>query len=126
MLNQNIDELTKKLSEVHLDWTKIIEILGVINTEETELLKDIHDAAAIGGKNNHMCLDTICETVSINNYLHNEFDKTCNVVNKGDCMVRIRDSGIGKEYTRAWWNLKLVEPAKAATPTPKIPRRQHK
>lgn len=65
----------------------------------------------------HTCPFAIGDIVSITNRIYDEFGTVGSVVKKAAKLVTIHNSGSGKEYTRMWWNLRLIESAAPLSPS---------
>ena len=118
MLNQDIDKLTKNIKDRRLEQRKTTKALEVIKKKESELLT-IQEAKSATLTAGDRCVYpfVIGDIIRITNHLYDKFGTMGSVTRKATKLVTIRNSGSGKEYTRAWWNLRLIESATPPSPS---------
>ena len=115
MLNQEVDDITRQLKDIRLERARAVKRLEEINETETNLLKNLHRAKA---KNQGTCPFAKGDIVAITNHLRNEFGIVWKIEKIGVRLVNIVNSSTNKTYSRAWWNLRLIESAVTTTSPP--------
>ena len=106
MLNQDVDELTKQLKGIRLEQAKAVKKPEEINKADNNLLKELHRSKT---KNQGTCPFVKGNIVAIINNLRDKFGILGKVEKIGIMLVTIVNNDTKKPYSRAWWNLRLVE-----------------
>ena len=89
--------------------------LEEVNETETDLLKNFHRAKT---KNQGTCPFAKGDIIAITNRLRNKFGIVGKIEKIGVRLVKIVNSSTNKTYSRAWWNLRLIESAVTTTSPP--------
>jgi len=110
MVNHDVDTLTKQIERIRLERANAIEHLKKIEEVETDTLIELAEAKAEALRRRQRDFPyKEGDTLRINNRLRNEYGIVGKVRKVCNTRVTIRNSGTGKDYQRAWWNLELVE-----------------
>ena len=111
MYIEEIDNITKQLSQIRIRQENAIKALEVSNGQESWLLRRLQRVRSTAKRNKENNPHKLGDKVRITNKLRDEFGAIGIVTSKSTIrsrLINIKNTTIKRKYTRACWNLEAA------------------